>query len=114
MPISARLSRTFHEVLGEEPSGDLMEWMHHMEQSRSELRDLNELNLARIDSRFAQVDARFEQVDLRFREAEARLDARFAQLDTRIERQYGRLLAWSFGFWATTLLALIALLRTSR
>ncbi len=70
---------------------------------------------ARVDARFAEAAAR---VDARFAEAAARADARFADVDVRfermeklIERTQGRLLAWSFAFWATTLAALYAFTR---
>lgn len=77
---------------------------------------------AQMDARLAEIDARFAdaatRVDGRFADAAARVDARFADVDIRferieklIERTQGRLLTWSFGFWATTLAALYAFTR---
>jgi len=112
MPVSARLSHRLHDALGEEAGGDLVTWMQTVDANRSELRDLVEMYAARTDSRFGEFEAR---MDARFAEAQARMDTRFAQVDTRLaqlearmERQYARVLSWSFGFWATTLVALYA------
>jgi len=114
MPVTARLSHRLHDTLGEDAGGDLVTWMQTVDASRAELRELHEMYAARMESRFreneARLDARFAQVDARF----AQVDTRFAQVERLIERQHGRLLAWSFGFWATTLTALIVLLRGAR
>jgi anti-sigma-K factor RskA len=140
VPVSARLSHHLHATLGEEAGGDLVTWMQTVDASRSELRDLLEMYSARTDSRFreleARLDARFAKVDTRFAEMKAQMDARLAEIDARvadaaarvdvrfadvdirferieklIERTQGRLLTWSFGFWATTLAALYAFTR---
>ncbi|HEY4658177.1 MAG TPA: hypothetical protein VIH11_01590 [Gemmatimonadaceae bacterium] len=101
MPVTARLSHRLHDALGEDAGGDLVTWMQTVDASRTELRELNELMFARIESLFRENDAR---LDARF----AQVDTRFAQMERLIERQYGRLLGWSFGFWATALAALYA------
>lgn len=103
-----------------------MTWMQTVDASRSELRDVMEMYSARTDSRFRELEARIDgrfaeaaaRVDARFAEVAARVDARFADVDVRfermeklIERTQGRLLAWSFGFWATALAALYAFTR---
>jgi CRP-like cAMP-binding protein len=58
---------------------------------RHELRELIELNLARID---------------------ARLDQRFADLDAKLDRRLGKLKAdlitWMFVLWATTTFTFLA------
>ena len=69
---------------------------------RTELRDLNELNLARFDAKLEQ----------RARELEAKIDLRTAELELKMVRR-----ATTFGFWilqvATVLivLAIVQLLR---
>ena len=97
MPVTTRLSHRLHDALGEDAGGDLVTWMQTVDANRAELRELNELNFARIESRF--------------RENEARLDTRFAQVEKLIEHQHSRLLLWSFSFWATALAALYAFTR---
>ena len=107
MPVTARLSHRLHDALGEDAGGDLVTWMQTVDASRTELRELMETYAARTESRFREFDAR---MDVRF----AQVDVRFAQVEKLIERQHGRLLAWSFGFWATALVALYAFTRVPR
>jgi hypothetical protein len=52
MAVSARLSRTFHQRLGDEAGEDLVKWMVQVESNRSELHELMEAYNARIDARF--------------------------------------------------------------
>jgi CRP-like cAMP-binding protein len=56
--------------------------------SRSELRELNELSFARFDAK----------VDQRFAEQDARIERRFAEMESRLTR-------WLFAFWTTTMVS---------
>jgi hypothetical protein len=66
MPITAVLARTLHEALGREAAADLVDWMQTVDTHRAELRELNELNYARFDSRLTELrqvtDARFGEL----------------------------------------------------
>jgi len=79
MPITAVLSRTLHEALGREAAADLVDWMQQVDTHRAELRELNELNFARIDSRFQLVDSRMNELrqvmDSRFNEQRQATDS---------------------------------------
>jgi hypothetical protein len=99
MAISARLSRTLHQRLGDEAGEDLVNWMEHMEATRSEWRDIMEVYSARIDSRFAEQQTR---MDAGFAQLEAKLEAKF-------ERRFSDLLKWSFVFWCGAVAAIAAL-----
>ena len=88
MPVTAKLSKRFYDVLGEDVANELVDWFNAVDLTyRADLRELNELNFARFDAKLEQ------------RLTELRID----------------LLRWMFGFWATTMLTLagltIALLR---
>ncbi len=39
------------------PAADMVDWMHHVDAERAELRELNELNLARFEARLTQLEA---------------------------------------------------------
>jgi hypothetical protein len=57
-----------------------VEWFNLVDtQYRSDLRDLNEQNVARFDAK----------VEQRFAESDARFEKRFAEFETRIERRLG-------------------------
>ena len=100
MPVTAKLSRRFYEVLGEDIANELVDWFNAVDLTyRSDLRELNELNFARFDAkveqRFAESDARLERRfaefevrwDRRFVELEARWDQRFVELDAKIDQR---------------------------
>ncbi len=82
MPVTAKLSKRFYDVLGEDVANELVDWFNAVDLTyRADLRELNELNFARFDAKLEQ------------RLAELRID----------------LLRWMFGFWATTMLTLAGL-----
>ena len=101
MPITPRLSHRLHQTLGEEAALDLVNWMRQVDAQRSELRELNELNFARIDARLAETAMRADLTELRqeMRVGFAELRQDMARLETRFERRFGDLIKWSFVFW---------------
>ncbi len=127
MPITAALSRTLHEALGHEAAADLVDWMQQVDTHRVELRELNELNYARIEARFQATDARISEVrhellgevgalrmDMRDGFADVRSEMRtgFAELkiaiartESKIDSRYAEVLKWSFVFWCGTVAA---------
>jgi hypothetical protein len=90
VPVTARLSKRFYEVLGEDIANELVDWFNAVDLTyRTDLRELNELNFARFD---------------------AKLEQRLAELRTAMAGIRTELVRWMFGFWATTLMALAGLL----
>jgi UDP-N-acetyl-D-mannosaminuronate dehydrogenase len=54
MPVFARLSRRFYEVVGEDVTQQLVDWLNQVEEeltSRARLRQQHELNLLRSTSK---------------------------------------------------------------
>ena len=127
MPVTAKLSKRFYDVLGEDVANELVDWFNAVDLTyRTDLRELNELNFARFD---AKLEQRMAELRAELRQAMAELRSEFRQeigqlrLDTSTEIQQVRtevqqmrseLLRWMFGFWATTLLALAGMLVTLR
>jgi hypothetical protein len=98
MPVTAKLSKRFYEVLGEDVANELVDWFNAVDLTyRADLRELNELNFARFDARLEQ------------RLAELRLEFKQELAGLRVD-----LIRWMFGFWVTTLLALAGLLMALR
>jgi len=90
MPVTAKLSRKFYEVFGDEIANELVTWFNDVDATyRSDLRELNELNFARFDAkveqRFAEQDARLER---RFAEQDVKWERRFADQDATWERRF--------------------------
>jgi hypothetical protein len=81
--VTAKLSKRFYDVLGEDVANELVDWFNAVDLTyRTDLRELNELNFARF---------------------EARLDQRMAELRTELVR-------WMFAFWVTNFLGIAGLL----
>jgi hypothetical protein len=109
VPVTAKLSKRFYDVLGEDLANELVDWFNAVDLTprwargglyRSDLRELNELNFARFD---AKLEQRVAELRAEFRQAmaEARLDFR-----TELQQVRTELLRWMFGFWVTTLITL--------
>jgi|SRR5438874_10639346 len=131
MPVTVNLSKRFYEVFGEELAKELVDWFNAVDATyRADLRELNELNFARFDSKleqrlaglrseteagFARADARLEQriTELRTEmriglgQAEAKLEQVKGQLSTDLQKVRADILKWMFGFWAPTALAVV-------
>jgi hypothetical protein len=116
MPVTARLSKRFYDVLGEDVANELVDWFNAVDLTyRADLRELNELNFARFDAkleqRLAELRAELRQeiaglrAELRTEFAELRVEFRTDLHQVRTE-----LLRWMFGFWVTTLLGIAGLL----
>jgi hypothetical protein len=83
VPVTARLSKRFYEVFGEEVTNELVDWFNAVHATyRADLRELNELNFARFD---------------------AKLEQRLAQVKSDLVK-------WMFVFWAPTALGVVSLL----
>ena len=119
MPVTAKLSKRFYDVLGEDVANELVDWFNAVDLTyRADLRELNELNFARFDAkleqRLAELRAELRQAmvelrsELRQEIAQSRIDSStdFAQMRTEVQQVRTELLRWMFGFWVTTLLAL--------
>jgi hypothetical protein len=116
VPVTARLSKRFYDVLGEDVANELVDWFNAVDLTyRADLRELNELNFARFDAKLEQrlaelrAELRQEIAELR---AELRIEFRtgLQQVRTDIERFRSELLRWMFGFWVATLIGIAGLL----
>jgi hypothetical protein len=105
MPVTARLSRRFYDVLGEDVANELVDWFNAVDLTyRGDLRELNELNFARFDAKLEQRLAEM-RAELRQEMAELR-----AELRAELHGLRADMIRWMFGFWATTLLTLAGLM----
>ena len=91
MPVTAKLSKRFYEVLGEDVANELVNWFNEVDATyRADLRELNELNFARFDAKLEQRIAELK-----------------AQLSTELHKVQTDILKWMFGFWGPTALAVV-------
>jgi hypothetical protein len=94
VPVTARLSKRFYDVLGEDVANELVDWFNAVDLTyRTDLRELNELNFARF---------------------EAKLEQRLVELGAEVRQEIAELraelLRWMFGFWVSTLIGVAGLL----
>ena len=116
MPVTAKLSKRFYDVLGEDVANELVDWFNAVDLTyKADLRELNELNFARFDAKLEQRLAEL-RAELRQEIAGLRIEFRgeFQQVRTEMEQMRSSLLRWMFGFWVTTLLGIAGLLITLR
>ena len=98
MPVTAKLSKRFYDVLGEDIANELVDWFNAVDLTyRADLRELNELNFARFDAKLEQ----------RLAELRAELLVLFR---TELQQTRVELIRWMFGFWITTVLTLAGLM----
>jgi len=120
MPVTAKLSKRFYEVLGEDVANELVNWFNEVDATyRADLRELNELNFARFDAKLEQRLAELRsEMEARFARADAKLEQRtmelrsemrtgLAQASTELHEVRADILKWMFGFWAPTALAVV-------
>jgi hypothetical protein len=112
VPVTAKLSKRFYDVLGEDVANELVDWFNAVDLTyRTDLRELNELNFARFDAkleqRLAELRAEFRTEMHQFR-TEIQHEIQQVRLD--VEQVRIGLLRWMFGFWVTTLLGIAGLL----
>ena len=112
MPVTARLSKRFYDVFGEEIANELVDWFNQVDDTyRADLRELNELNFGRFDAkleqRLATLDAAWQG---RWTELDAKLEQRLAELRVELVKELAGVksgLKWMLAFWAPTALAVI-------
>jgi hypothetical protein len=101
VPVTAKLSKRFYDVLGEDIANELVDWFNAVDLAyRTDLRELNDLNFARFDAKLEQ----------RIAELRAEFRTELQLVRTEIHEVRAGLLRWMFGFWVTTLLSIGGLL----
>ena len=91
MPVTAKLSKAFYDRVGEQAANELVDWFNAVDATyRSDLRDINDRNLALFDAKLEQ-----------------RLGAFRSQFSDELKALEVRQLRWMFVFWATTAAAIL-------
>lgn len=96
MPVTAKLSSKFYERFGDEATNELVEWFNQVDAAyRSDLREFNEINFGRFDSRLTErlalSDARLGRRLAEFeKRIEARLETRLAEFEAKFESRLAR------------------------
>lgn len=85
MPVTARLSGKFYQQFGDEITNELVDWFNAVDSTyQTQLKEMNDLNWARMQARFDAFDARLDAF-------EARLIGRMDAFEERILGRIGAL-----------------------
>jgi DNA repair exonuclease SbcCD ATPase subunit len=118
VPVTAKLSKRFYDVLGEDIANELVEWFNAVDLTyRNDLRQLNDLNFARFDAKLEQrlAELRAElRTELQTGLQQVRTDVQqvrteVQQVRTELYQVRAELLRWMFGFWVSTLIGIAGL-----
>jgi hypothetical protein len=127
MPVTAKLSRLFYERFGEQIANELVDWFNAVDATyRADLRELNERNFARFDSKLEQrmsgmeakleqrmsaLETKLEQVvsTIEFEKRMSAMDVKFADLRTELQRGFNGQTRFVFLAWASLLIPIIGL-----
>ncbi len=112
MPVTATLSKKFYDTFGDDITNELVDWFNKVDATyRTELRELNDLNFGRFDTKLGALQSYLEgrvaalesRLEARMEALESRLEARMAALESRLEARMAgfeaRLIKWMFLFW---------------
>jgi hypothetical protein len=108
VPVTARLSGKFYERFGDDIANELVEWFNAVDSTyQGQLKEINDLNWARMEARFDAFDARMTAFEVRM---EARMAAFESHMDARFEKFRSEMLLWMFAFWTATVIPLIGVM----
>ena len=97
MPVTGRLSGKFYERFGDEIANELVEWFNAVDTTyQTQLKEVNDLNWARMQARFEAFDARMDAIEARF--------------DARLQKLRAEMLLWMFAFWSATVIPIIGVM----
>ena len=87
MPVTAKLSKSFYDALGEDVADQLVDWFNLVDATyRADLRELNEGNFHRFDAKLVQRLAEFEsRVTQQVLQVRADLERRISESETRFD-----------------------------
>jgi hypothetical protein len=102
MALPSHIAKTLRQQLGDDPGGDLVNWLDQMraehEQFRGDMFAMEARLTERMDKGFARVDERF-----------AKVDERMASLQVAIADSRAELMKWMLVFWVGAVGAIAAL-----
>ncbi len=90
MPVTAKLSRSFYDKLGDDIAGELVDWFNAVDADyKTDLRELNDRNWERFQSEMGK---------------------QRAELHSDIAALRSELIKWMFIFWSGTVVPIVGML----
>ncbi|MGI8617507.1 MAG: hypothetical protein ACR2L6_00255 [Gemmatimonadaceae bacterium] len=123
MPVTAKLSRSFYDKLGDDVASELVDWFNAVDADyKSDLRELNDRNWERFKGELGthrtEIHAEFTKVRAEFHAEFAKVRAEFhaefakhrAEFQTALAAQRSELIKWMFIFWSGTVVPIVGML----
>jgi hypothetical protein len=108
VPVTARLSGRFYERFGDDVANELVDWFNAVDSTyQGQLKEINDLNWARMEARFDAFDARMDAFEARI---VGRMDAFEFRMEAQFQKFRSEMLLWMFAFWSATVIPLIGVM----
>jgi hypothetical protein len=104
VPVTARVSGKFYERFGDDIANELVDWFNAVDATyQGQLKEINDVNWARMEARFDAFDARMNAFESRI---VGRMDAFESRMEAQFQKFRSEMLLWMFGFWTATVIPL--------
>lgn len=107
MPVTAKLSRSFYDKLGDDVASELVDWFNAVDSDyKNDLKELNDRNWERFRAELGAhrsgISAELGMMRLEFGQFRA-------DIQSAIAAQRAELLKWMFIFWSGTVIPMVGL-----
>lgn len=110
MPVTAKLSRSFYDKLGDDVAGELVDWFNAVDSDyKSDLKEINDLNWERFKG---ELGAHRSEVRGELGMIRAEFGQFRAEIRSILAAQRSELIKWMFIFWSGTVIPMVGLFIT--
>jgi hypothetical protein len=108
VPVTAKLSRSFYDKLGDDIAGELVDWFNAVDADyKRDLRELNDRNWERFRG---ELGTHRSEINAEFGMMRAEFDRFRAEIQSALAAQRSELIKWMFIFWSGTVIPIVGML----
>lgn len=108
MPVTAKLSRSFYDKLGDDVAGELVDWFNAVDTDyKNDLKEMNDRNWERFRGELGTHRA---EVHGEFGKFHAELGKQRAEFQSELANLRSELIKWMFIFWSGTVVPVVGML----
>lgn len=108
MPVTAKLSRSFYDKLGDDVAGELVDWFNAVDTDyKNDLKEMNDRNWERFRGELGTHRA---EVHWEFGKFHAELGKQRAEFQSELANLRSELIKWMFIFWSGTVVPVVGML----
>lgn len=107
MPVTAKLSRSFYDKLGDDVASELVNWFNAVDSDyKNDLKEMNDLNWERFKG---QLGTHRAEVHGDLGRLHAELGKQRAEFQSDLAKLRAELIKWMFIFWSGTVIPMVGL-----